>query len=131
MALIPKPLSLSRQTLGPDAKEAWIDRLAAALNPFFADVRQAITDLSGETHSKVITITTEAAVANSFPLQFKPDVEPSSVILVQVLPLSGNPAMTDPVSLTSWAMTSDGQVSIKFITGLPASTKLRLTLQYR
>lgn len=133
MIPVPKPVKLAVEDLGPKAPE-WAQKLLASLNGFLSDTVNSFSATAASFNSKSVDVETPASVvitAQPFPVEFRPTTRPTSVWIGQVLPLSGNPTMTSAVTIPRWELTTTGLVRIPFITGLPVSSKLRITFEYR
>lgn len=135
MIPVPKPLKLAAEDLDPKPPE-WLPKLLSALNGFVGEVIASFTAASREQRSRSVDVQTGETVATDvqpFPIEFRNelDTRPRSVWVGQVMPLTGDPTMTSAITIPKWSITDKGLISIPFITGLPASTKLRIVFEYR
>jgi hypothetical protein len=134
MASPPKVRQLSREAI-PDAPD-WFVRLLPSFNSFFTDVSNALTgrltmgdNVQLQTVDQVLDV--GSSVSTSFPLIFKNPLPttPKAVKIVKIRPVTKGATITGAVDCSWWEMDDKGYVSIKFISGLSASTKYEIRFE--
>jgi len=107
--------------------EPWAEKLLWPINRFMESVSSALNknltlqdNLQGQV--KQLNFTTQAVVADTFPLFFTPTTPNRATDLwITSLRRVDNLVITDAAT-ADWGIASDGQISINYISGLVAST---------
>lgn len=105
--------------------------LLDAVNTFAQQTVAAAAGQSAEQYVDV-TLVTQAAVADSFPLRFRHGLEsPRAVLLANIVPKDPDHDLTDPFVMQGFQLTDNNLVSVPWVTGLLPSSTYTLTFLVR